>query len=266
MPPQEPGDRPQNVYDDPQFFAGYATLERFGAGWERAMELPDFLGLLPGLSGRRVLDLGCGAGQLAQHLARSGASEVVGIDVSERMLGLARTERAHPRVTYLLQPMEETDFPPERFDLVVSSLAFHYVRDYRGLVGRIARWLAPGGVLVFSTEHPIYTARAPESEAGSGAGGGRFEEGWLGGADGQRLAWALDRYSEEGPRERRWFVPGVVRYHRPLATLLNGLLEAGLTLERVVEPVPAPDWVRVRPQAADEWRRPMFVLLRAGKA
>jgi SAM-dependent methyltransferase len=72
MPPKDPEDAPQNVYDDPQFFAGYATLERFGAGWERAMELPDFLGLLPEPGGRRVLDLGCGAGQLALHLARSG--------------------------------------------------------------------------------------------------------------------------------------------------------------------------------------------------
>jgi SAM-dependent methyltransferase len=266
MPPERPEDGPQNIYDDPQFFAGYATLERFGAGWERAMELPDFLGLLPGLGGRRALDLGCGAGQLALHLAHSGASEVVGIDVSERMLGLARTERAHPRVTYLRQSMEETDFPPARFDLVVSSLAFHYVRDYRALVGRIGRWLAPGGVLVFSTEHPIYTARAPDGGSDGGSDGGKIEEGWSVGADGKRLAWALDRYSEEGPRERRWFVPGVVRYHRPLATLLNGLLDAGLTLERVAEPVPAPDWVRERPQAVDEWRRPMFILVRASKA
>ena len=266
MPPERPEDGPQNIYDDPRFFAGYATLERFGAGWERAMELPDFLGLLPDPGGRRVLDLGCGAGQLALHLAHSGASEVVGIDVSERMLGLARTERAHPRVTYLRQSMEETDFPPARFDLVVSSLAFHYVRDYRALVGRIGRWLAPGGVLVFSTEHPIYTARAPDGGSDGGSDGGKIEEGWLVGADGKRLAWALDRYSEEGPRERRWFVPGVVRYHRPLATLLNGLLDAGLTLERVAEPVPAPDWVRERPQAADEWRRPMFILVRASKA
>ena len=86
------------------------------------------------------------------------------------------------------------------------------------------------------------------------------------GADGKRLAWALDRYSEEGPRKRRWFVPGVVRYHRPLATLLNGLLDAGLTLGRVVEAVPAPDWVRVRPQRVDERRRPLFILVRANKA
>jgi SAM-dependent methyltransferase len=251
-----PGDVPQNVYDDPQFFAGYSQLERFGAGWVRAMEQPDFLGLLPEVTGRRVLDLGCGAGQLAFHLAESGAADVLALDVSERMLHLARTERAHPRVTYRREAMEDAAFSSWRFDLVVSSLAFHYVRDYRGLVARIARWLAPGGVLVFSTEHPIYTARA----------GGADADGWVAGPDGARLAWAVDDYADEGPRERRWFVPGVVRYHRPLATLLNGLLDAGLTLERVLEPAPDEVWLRERPDDADERRRPIFLLVRAGKA
>src|SRR5262245_45018634 len=86
---------PQNIYDDPAFFAGYSTLERFGAGWERAAELADLLALLPEIDSRRVLDLGCGAGQLARHLATMGAADVVGVDVSERMLALARAEWAH---------------------------------------------------------------------------------------------------------------------------------------------------------------------------
>jgi 2-polyprenyl-3-methyl-5-hydroxy-6-metoxy-1,4-benzoquinol methylase len=51
------------------------------------------------MDGRRVLDLGCGTGQLARHLATLGAAEVVGLDVSERMLALARAEWAHLRVT-----------------------------------------------------------------------------------------------------------------------------------------------------------------------
>jgi 2-polyprenyl-3-methyl-5-hydroxy-6-metoxy-1,4-benzoquinol methylase len=46
-----------------------------------------------------VLDLGCGAGQLALHLTEAGAKEVVALDVSERMLELARAERAHPTIT-----------------------------------------------------------------------------------------------------------------------------------------------------------------------
>src|SRR3982074_3620718 len=100
----DPG--PQNIYDDPRFFAGYAQMERFGSGWDRAVEHSSFLALLPNVQDLRVLDLGCGAGQLAQYLAARGAAEVHGVDVSRRMIDLARTERAHPRVTYSLGPIE----------------------------------------------------------------------------------------------------------------------------------------------------------------
>ena len=243
---------PQNIYDDPAFFAGYSTLERFGAGWERAVEHADLLALLPDVRGRGALDLGCGAGQLARHLAEAGAAEVVGVDVSERMLALARTEWAHPRVTYQRAAVEEVTFPPRRFDLIVSSLVLHYVDDYAGLVRRIAGWLVPGGVLVYSTEHPIYTARLPG-------------DGWVLDAAGHRARWALDRYADEGAREETWFVPGVRKVHRTLATLINGLVEAGLVVERVVEPVPDEQWLEDHPAMRDERCRPVFLLVRARK-
>jgi len=243
---------PQNIYDDPRFFAGYSTLERFGAGWKRAMEHADLLALLPDVNGRRALDLGCGAGQLAHHLATSGAAEVIGVDVSERMLALARAEFAHPRVTYARAAIEDVTFPAGRFELVASVLAFHYVDDYAGLVRRIAGWLAPGGVVVYSTEHPIYTARASD-------------DGWALDSAGRRTCWGVDRYADEGAREATWFVPGVRKVHRMFATLVNGLLDAGLVIERVVEPTPGEPWLRSHPQAGDERRRPMFLLVRARK-
>lgn len=246
------GRTPQNIYDDAQFFAGYAELERFGAEWTGAMEHRDFLGLLPDVSGLRVLDLGCGAGQLALHVAEAGAAEVIGVDISERMLGEAEADRGHPRVTYRREALEAAAFPPERFELVVSSLAFHYVEDYPELVRRIASWLTPGGILVFSTEHPIYTARDPS-------------DGWVHDGDGAGTHWALDDYAEEGPREYRWFVDGVQKYHRTMATLVNGLIDAGLVVERLVEPIPSEDALRRHPDWVQERRRPTFLLIRARK-
>jgi 2-polyprenyl-3-methyl-5-hydroxy-6-metoxy-1,4-benzoquinol methylase len=248
----EPPRELQNIYDDPDFLAGYRTLERFGAGWTRAAEHGDLLALLPDVDGRRVLDLGCGAGQLAHFLARAGAADVVGVDLSEQMLALARADWAHPRVAYRRGAIEDVTFPPARFDLVVSSLAFHYVDDYAGLLRRIAEWLVPGGVLVYSTEHPIYTARLPG-------------DGWVLDDAGRRMRWSLDAYSDEGAREEIWFVEGVRKVHRTLATLINGVVDAGLIVERVVEPVPSDEWLRSHPQAHDERRRPMFLLIRARK-
>ena len=244
---------PQNIYDDPRFFAGYAQLERFGSGWTKALEHPGFMGLLPDVAGKRVLDLGCGAGWLAFHLAEAGAEGVIGVDLSERMLDLAGSERAHPRVTYLRGAIEDVAFPPDRFELVVSSLAFHYVEDYPALVRRVADWLTPGGVLVYSTEHPVYTARDPA-------------DGWVLDAEGKRKHWALDGYAEEGLREYRWYVERVRKYHRTMATLLNALVDAGLTVERVLEPVPDADALRRRPEFSDERRRPPFLVVRSRKA
>ena len=243
---------PQNIYDDPDFFAGYSHLERFEEEWGAAFEHAAFLALLPELSERRVLDLGCGAGQLTVHLAAAGAAEVIGLDISERMLERARAHRAHPRVTYVREPMETADFSAGRFDLVVSSLAFHYVEDYAGLMQRITQWLAPGGTLVFSTEHPVFLARSTD-------------DGWVRDADGQPAAWAIDRYGDEGMREEHWFRAGVRKHHRMLSTLLNALTDARLSIERVVEPMPTTEQLRYHPDWMYERKRPIFLLVRGRK-
>ncbi len=243
---------PQNIYDDPAFFAGYSRLERFGTGWTTAFELPSFLSLFPDVTGSRVLDLGCGGGQLAHHLAERGAAEVIGVDLSERMLDVARAECSHPRLTFQRASMEEAAFPSGGFDLVVSSFAFHYVQDYQGLVRRIAGWLSPGGVLVFSNEHPVYLSRAAA-------------DGWVRDEAGTPQHWALDRYGEEGLREERWIADGVQKYHRMVSTLLNGLVEAGLAIERVLEPMPDEETLKRRPEWTHESKRPFCLLVRARK-
>ena len=105
---------------------------------------------------------------------------------------------------------------------------------------------------MYSTEHPIFTARLPG-------------DGWVLDDAGRRTGWSLDRYADEGAREESWFVPGVRKVHRMLATLINGLLDAELVVERVVEPTPSEQWLEAHPLARDERRRPVFLLVRASK-
>lgn len=54
--------------------------------------------------------------------------------------------------------MEDLELPDESFDVVISSLAFHYVKDFPEMIKKIYTWLKPGGKLVFSAEHPVFTA------------------------------------------------------------------------------------------------------------
>ena len=100
--------------------------------------------LMPDLIDKQVLDLGCGFGWHCIYAIENGASSVVGVDISQKMLEVAREKTHYHQVKYILSAMEDIDFPDESFDIILSSLAFHYVADYELLI-KIYRILKPGG-------------------------------------------------------------------------------------------------------------------------
>jgi SAM-dependent methyltransferase len=133
----------QNIYDDPDFFAGYAKLPRSEHGLGIVYEWPAFQRLLPAsLADNRVLDLGCGLGYFAREARARGARQVIGVDLSERMLEEARRRTDDAGIDYVRASLEEFATEPGSFDLVVSSLALHYIADYAGLARRVATWLS----------------------------------------------------------------------------------------------------------------------------
>src|SRR5690606_34947468 len=105
----------QNIYDDPEFFAGYGKLERSVQGLAGAPEWPSLRALLPDPAGRRVVDLGCGFGWLCRWAREQGAAEVLGIDVSETMLARARAETRDDAITYSRADLEHLDLPAGGF-------------------------------------------------------------------------------------------------------------------------------------------------------
>src|SRR5215467_2524811 len=128
---------PQNIYDDPAFFAGYSQLRRSREGLSGAPEWPALRRMLPALEGACVLDLGCGFGAFARWAREMGAASVLGIDRSENMLTRARAETHDSGVTYCLAAIEELALPAGGFDLVYSSLALHYVEDFDAVAATI---------------------------------------------------------------------------------------------------------------------------------
>ena len=243
----------QNIYDDEAFFQGYAELRASPGNLNDLVEQPALRALLPPLAGASVLDMGCGAGDLSAYCAGQGAARVVGADISEKMLALARSQNAHPAIEYVRMAIEDLSFAPATFDVVVSSFAVHYVQDYAALTVNVSRWLRSGGAFLYSTEHPMTTAR----KAG--------EQNWIRDAVGNRLYWPIDDYGDEGERRFHWFVDGVAKYHRTMATLVNGLLGAGLAVTQLIEPVASEEALRQEPGLASLARFPNCFLVKSVK-
>ncbi|MGM4982040.1 MULTISPECIES: class I SAM-dependent methyltransferase [Rhizobium] len=236
----------QNIYDDPGFFEGYSRLQRSVDGLAGAAEWPAIRALLPDLHALDVVDLGCGFGWFCRWAAEHGAAGVLGLDVSDNMLARARAETTDARIRYDKADLERLQLPAGGFDLVYSSLAFHYIKDFAGLLINIRQALKPGGRLIFSIEHPIYMApRQPE---------------WLVGADGGKV-WPLNAYQIEGPRVTNWLAEGVVKQHRTMGTTLNLLIKSGFTIAHVEEWSPSDAELALHPEWAIERERPMFLLI-----
>jgi SAM-dependent methyltransferase len=242
---------PENLYDRPEFFARYSELPRSREGLAAAAEWPALKRMLPALEGARVLDLGCGFGRYCRYFRESGATSVLGIDVSENMLARARSENGDPAIEYRLGSIDELDFPPASFDLVFSSLALHYLPSVTETFAMVAASLSPGGLFVFSVEHPIYTAPS--------------DARWLP-DDANPEFWPLNRYFDESARVTDWLAPGVVKHHRTVATYVNSLIEQGLRILHVEDWSATPGQITEQPEWAIERERPFFLLISAAKA
>jgi len=238
----------QNIYDNPEFFAGYSQLGRSVDGLDGAAEWPALCAMLPAMKGINVVDLGCGFGWFCRWARQHGAAHVRGLDVSEKMLERARSETPDPAITYAIADLEQFDLPAASFDLAYSSLALHYVEGLDRLLDTVHRALVSGGHLVFSVEHPIYTAPLNPAWVTDAAGGKR---------------WPVDGYLLEGPRSTDWLTKGVIKQHRTIAHYLNALLGHGFTILQVEEWGPTDAQITARPVLADERQRPPFLLVSA---
>jgi SAM-dependent methyltransferase len=238
----------QNIYDNPEFFEGYSQLQRSAQGLAGAPEWPALCALLPALRGSRIVDLGCGFGWFCRWVREQGASAVLGLDVSEKMLAQARDTTSDTAIAYARADLEQLELPPASFDLAYSSLALHYIKDLPGLLATVYRALVPGGYLIFSIEHPIYTAP--------------MHPRWVVDADG-RKTWPIDNYLVEGPRTTDWLAKGVVKQHRTIGTTLNVLIRQGFAICHVEEWGPTDKQIQARPDWAEARERPIFLLVSA---
>ena len=241
----------ENRYDDPEFFEKYSQMSRSVQGLAGAGEWPALKPLLPDFRGREVLDLGCGMGWHAAWAADHGAVRVVGTDLSQKMLEQAALHNPRPQVEYIRAAFEDTDFPAASFDIVLCSLMLHYLASYDQFLDQVTKWLRPGGWLVYTVEHPTFTAQGSQD--------------WYYDQEGHPRHFPVDRYFLEGERDAVFLGEHVVKYHRTLTTYLEGLLRRGYRLAHVVEPQPTAEMLAQVPGMEEELRRPMMLIVSAQK-
>lgn len=243
----------QNIYDNETFFEGYSKLRDREVNANNLFEIPTLKMLLPELKGKRVLDLGCGFGEHCKEYIDQGAVRVVGVDISEKMLEVARTENSDPNIRYLNIPMEDIGSIEEKFDVVISSLAFHYVEDFTGVVSAVYELLNEGGIFLFSQEHPVNTCYSGDGDR------------WTRDENGTKIHANLANYCVEQRNDSTWFVEGVQKYHRMFSTIVNTLADAGFMMLKMAEPFPTPEIHNNYPEYDDLYHKPDFLFVRSVK-
>ncbi len=238
----------KNEYDNEVFFAEYAKMPRSKEGLSAAGEWHQLKFLFPPLEGKEVLDLGCGYGWHCKFSAAKGAKQVLGIDISQKMIGEAKIRNEERQIEYRVCSIEEYDYPENSWDLVVSNLALHYIENLEWVFQRVYKTLRTKGVFLFNIEHPVFTA---------GIG-----QDWIYHKDGKPKYWPVDDYFIPGVRKTRFLGCEVVKQHHTLTQIAMGLLRNGFEIETMEEAVPPVEMMDI-PGMEDELRRPMMLLVRA---
>lgn len=239
-----------NMYDNADFFSAYSDMTRSKEGLRGAGEWECVKALLPPLSDISILDLGCGFGWHAKYFVGQGASSVLAVDMSEKMLCRAREINSDEKIEYRCGDMEDFEMESDSYDMVFSSLAIHYVKDYQRLVRKVYASLKKGGVFLFSVEHPVFTAEGSED--------------WCYDDSGEIRHFPVDRYFEEGGRETNFIGFKVMKYHRTLTSYVSALLNEGFTITAIKEPE-VPNHLKNLEEMRNESRRPMMLVLEAVK-
>lgn len=230
------------------------------------LNTPSFFAMLPDVTGRAGLDIGCGEGHNTRLLARRGAA-VTAVDVSEIFVGFAKEaeEREPLGIRYRVASAVELPFADAAFDFAVAFMSFMDVPETDRVLAEAFRVLRPGGFLQFSITHPCFDTphrrllRDPLGLAYAVEVGdyyrnlqGEVVTEWLFGAAPPAARAGL----------RRFRTP---RFTRTVSQWLNLIIGTGFTIERVEEPRPSDETVRACPDMQDAQVVAYFLHLRARK-
>jgi SAM-dependent methyltransferase len=229
----------EETYDE--LAAAYAGSIDHASPYNSCYERPAMLAEIPSdLKDKHILDAGCSTGWYCEQLLKRGG-KVTGIDLSGKMVEAARRRVA--TAEFLQHDLsQKLLFADGTFDLIISSLTLHYLKDWDSIFAEFARVLKPKGQLIFSIHHPFMDFYDyPE----------------------------ITNYFSTSQITETWTKPevtiDVTFYRRPLEDVIN-VVTKHLTLTKMVEMKPADSMLKVRPEAYQHlMTNPHFMIIKAVK-
>ena len=220
--------------------------------------MPRMLEMLGYVSGKCMLDLGCGEGGYARELKGRGA-DIIGVDGSETLVRVARerTAAAGLNISFFYANANDLEeISSTSCDLVVTAMSLMDGEDYPGAVREIRRVLVNGGSLLMSITHPCFSARISQ---------------WERPPDNKHelLFFKVDNYFDREVWEdkiTRDFCAPVLRRHRPLQDYVQVLLREGFLLREFNEAEPTSDELKKSYRFRKLTRIPYFLFMRWEKS
>jgi SAM-dependent methyltransferase len=240
--------RGSQFYDDDLSFGRYLERRKWNENANDTIERPIIMELIGDVTGKTVLDLGCGAAAFGNELIDLGAASYTGIEGSSNMVEASKKTLSRNNAQVIHTTMEEWPFPRDRFELVVSRLALHYIKDLEALFRKISDSLVSGGTLIFSVEHPVMT---------SSYGFVKLE--------GFRQDWIVDTYFHTGTREQEWLGGVAIKYHITIEDYYSCLQRAGFLIESLRESKPLREHFLNEETYQRRMRIPLFLFFKAIK-
>jgi SAM-dependent methyltransferase len=203
-----------------------ASWNKIAAGTKGRTALPSYgplcpdeneLKLLGDLQGKVIVELGCGDGHSLAYLHDQGAEELHGLDLSKEQIRNATElalEKEFPASLYCSPMEQDPGIPHDYFDVAVSLYALGWSVDLDTTLGHVVNYLRPGGILVFSWEHPVFSCLKMQD----------------------KRMYMERSYSEVGVSETlSWNGDPIVMHKRKISTFINAVAKCGLVVDQIVE-------------------------------
>ncbi|MGE7952340.1 class I SAM-dependent methyltransferase [Lysinibacillus xylanilyticus] len=215
---------------------------------------PAIFSLLEEVEGKSLLDAGCREGYLSRILAQKGAI-VTAVDYSEKMLEIARARtRGEVTIQYEYGNCEKLNFlADEQFDCIVSNMVLQDLENYKEALSEMYRLLKPNSTFIFSILHPCFIT--PNS-------------GWIRNEKLDQQYWKVQRYFYEGVYDQKLPLDSdekIVFYHRTLTSYMKAIIQAGFTIEDVIEPMPSKEMLTKYPQFEEDLHCADFIVFKLRK-